>query len=61
MNLIVAIFIYLGLATSAETVITDQDILIHQEEINRVQNDPSFYEFLEDIGGVGQIDIESGV
>jgi hypothetical protein len=61
MNLIVAIFLYLGLATSTDTVITTQDIQAHQEEINRVQSDPNFYEFLNDLGvdGVGQIDVES--
>jgi hypothetical protein len=48
MNLILAIFLYLGIATSSETVITDQDIANHQIEIEAAKSDPEFYEFLED-------------
>jgi hypothetical protein len=62
MNLILAIFLYLGLATSAETVITEQDIRIHQQEILSTQSDPEFLEFLEECAsdGIIVIDLESG-
>ena len=48
MNLVVAIFLYLGLVNSKDAVITDTDIVMHQEEISRTQNDPKFYQFVED-------------
>lgn len=63
MNLIVAIFLYLGLANSTEAVITEQDILTHQTEINQAKTDPGFYEFLEDYAaseGIGLMDVEAG-
>jgi hypothetical protein len=62
MNLILAIFLYLGLATSAETVITEQDIRIHQQEILSTQSDPGFLEFIEECAsdGIIVIDLESG-
>lgn len=49
MSLIVAIFLYLGLSSSSETVITNQDIDNHQTEIEAAKNDPGFYEFLNEI------------
>jgi hypothetical protein len=47
MNLIVAIFCYLGLASSTEVQISDSDIQAHRIEIEQTQNDPGFYEYLE--------------
>lgn len=62
MNLIVAIFIYLGLANSTEVVITEQDIQAHHYEIERTQNDPTFQEFLEEhtnADGIFTMDLEA--
>lgn len=61
MKVIIAVFIYLGLASHAETTISAQDIQDHRIEIERTLSDPDFYEFATEVlelDGITQIDIE---
>jgi hypothetical protein len=48
MNLIVAIFVYLGLSSSPESVITQNQIELHRQEIEETQRDPLFHQFWEE-------------
>jgi hypothetical protein len=48
MNLIVAAFVYLGLTSTPESAISQTQIDAHRLEIEEVQTDPLFHEFLEE-------------
>ena len=59
--IIVAAFVYLGLAQTGSTI-TTSDIVNHQSDIEQVQSDPEFIKFVERISscsdGLTQIYVE---
>jgi hypothetical protein len=60
MHLIIAAFIYLGLASPGSTI-SETDILNHQSDIEQVQEDPDFMDFcnrLTESTGIFVVDID---